>query len=483
MASSASSDLSSLYSNGDVVLENPIESSAILLIVVIVCASVEYIFALGKQVNSRFFQEVFSTLSEEVLVVGVLSLLLTFAASVVASLPDQWSIMLDWAHACLLFMAVMLITILSAVAAGLLTAHKGWVKFEEHRMKASPETHSQREAMFRQANDKFLSSLRVCGLPTDVSLAQYLLKAEKGHLVALANLTWRSWLALSTIVVLNALRTRLIPQTQSTTQATEVLDTTGEAINIASFIALCGYGTLVIFVSVHMQLQRRLQQYLTLNTASQNVEATASLRNAAIALKMEKNGEKGPNGGDVPLLNASGNDRESFLEDSQTFLIWRSVDSTMALLQAVFIFLVWYGAVFLLNALYHTFAQNIGITLLLICGAFAPLVAFMALAPWTLTIVAILGSFGTNVNEELVRSLSRAKLKASGGGDAAAPGSPSSDRPAEEVGITTPAGGNDGSPMMNMSVETKSLRPISLDDGDLMRLAANRRGGAATIAL
>jgi hypothetical protein len=447
-----SSDLSALYSSGDVILENPIESSAILLIVVVVCASIEYIFALGKEVNSKFFRELFSTLSEEVLVVGVLSLLLTVAASMVSSLPDQWSIMLDWVHVCLLFMAVLLIILLTAVAVGVINSYKSWTKFEGQRMRSSPESHSAREVVFRKAHEKFVACMKVYKLdPRDVSLSQYLLKHTKMHLVTLGNLSWKSWLALSSIVVLNALRTKLIPQTPSATDINQVLDTTNEAINIASFIAVCGYGSLTIFLIVHFRLSRRLVQYLTLNTSAQ-AESGGVIDKA-----------DGTSAGDEPLLN----ERETFLEDSQTFLVWRSTESTMAVIQAVFIFLVWYGAVFFLNALYHTFAQNIGLTLLLICGALAPIVVFIALVPWTLTIVAILGSFGTNLNIEAITSQSPAGATGSGSkaGAAAGGGSPSAAADGEE---------DDDKP--RVVVETKPLRPVLLDDGDLMRLASTQRG-------
>ena len=428
-------DFASLYTSGDVILQNPIESSAIFLIVVVVCGSIEYLFTLADEVDSKFFRQMFETIAEEVLVVGVLSLMLTFGSSLIRNLPEQWSVMFDWAHICLLFMGVMFVVLLCAITLNVLSGNKRWAKFENSRISLSPESHSAREQKFRLSYEKFQVAVKAHGFCVDVHFSHYLLKAEKANLVTLGDLSWKSWLALSTIVVLNALRTKLIPQHPSPTEPNELLNSTDSLINIASYVVLAGYGTIALFLWMHFTLQLRFRQYLMLTTN-----------------KGEKEGADGA-GLDEPLNKMD-------LDDPQSFLMWQSLNSTLSMLQAVFMFLVWYSSVFFLNMMYRSFEQNIAVALMLVCVAFAPLAIFIFTVPWTLTSVAILSSLGTSLNEEWVRELVSVSATA-GDADGASPGGRRGK--AEELA--------EAKESKEKKVVTKALRPVQIDDGALNRIA------------
>jgi len=419
-------DFASLYTSGDVILQNPIESSAIFLIVVVVCGSIEYLFTLADEVDSKFFRQMFETISEEVLVVGVLSLMLTFGSSLISNLPEQWSVMFDWAHICLLFMGVMFVTLLCAITLNVLSGNKKWAKFENSRISLSPEMQAAREQKFRLSFEKFQIAVKAHGFRVDVNFSRYLLKAEKANLVTLGNLSWKSWLALSTIVVLNALRTKLIPQHPSPTEQNELLNSTDSLINIATYVLLAGYGTMGLFLWIHFTLQLRFRQYLMLATT--------------------KAGDKE----DGTDLDAPLNKMD--LDDPQSFLMWQSLSSTLSMLQAVLMFLVWYSSVFFLNMMYRSFKQNIAVTLMIICVAFAPLVVFIVMVPWTLTTVAVLSSLGTSLNEEWVRELVTSVGTEGEGGR----------RKAEELHELKASA--DAKPV------TKALRPVVIDDTAMSRV-------------
>lgn len=433
-------DFASLYTSGDLILQNPIESSSIFLIVVVVCASIEYLFALGEEIDSKFFREMFSTMSEEVLVIGVLSLMLTFGSSVIPTLPLQWAVMFDWAHICLLFMGLMLVGLICLVSLNVFSHNKAWAKFETNKITYSGDTHSSREQRFKMAYEKFHIALKAHGYGTDIPFAEYVLRGEKRNLIALGNLSWKSWLALSTIVVLNAMRTRAVPQHPSQTDPNDLLNETDNLINIAMYIGVCGYGTLALFLAIHLRLQLRFRQYLMLTTGG--------------------NEGQRPGGLDEPLAPTI-ND----LDDPQSFLLWQSETQSMAMVQAVLMFLVWYMAVFGLNMMYRTFTFNVGFTILILGAAIAPLVTFLAMVPWTLTTIAILSSLGTSLNEEWVKSIIAAHRASAAANAPEASVNKDVEGLANELKRAEATG----------RVERRPLRPVVLDETSFNRLAQSYR--------
>jgi hypothetical protein len=369
MASRGTS-FATLYASGDIILTNPIESSTIFLLVVFGSACIEYLFGLAREVESKFFRVMLDAINEEVLVVGILSLLLTFGSSVLRSLPDQWLVMFEWAHMCLFFMAIMFIVLVCSLLLAVFTGHRTWKKFETSRMKNPNEQVSGREQKFRLAWGKFQLALKAFGFRTDVSFSWYLLKTEKEILFLLTDLSWKSWLALSTIVILNALRTKLVP--------TEDTDA-NKLINIVTFVAFCGYGTLGLFLWLHFRLQHRFRQYLLLNSG----KGRSDEGNIASELSATK----------------------ADLDDPRSFLVWQNINGTISVLQATLMFLVWYSSVFFLNLVYEAFALNFLLAIAITATAMLPLCVWVVMCPWTLLTITTLSSLGINLDEVIVRGL------------------------------------------------------------------------------
>ena len=267
---------SALYENGNVILDNPIESAAVFLAVVIMAACIEYLFGLSHEIQSKFYRSVFDTVSEEVLVLGSLSLLLTFGTSFAPTLSASWAVMIQWAHVCLLFMGIMFVILILILVALMITSNSKWKKFELTRL-GTAEQLEGRELKFKQSLDQFIVACSANGCRTDVSFSDYLLKAEKKNIITLGDLTWKSWLALSVVVILNALRTKLNPTTPSETDPNKVLDETDSMVNTGAYIALVGYGTLLVYIVVHMLLQQRIRQYLLLLLGKQSTSGGIDL--------------------------------------------------------------------------------------------------------------------------------------------------------------------------------------------------------------
>ena len=429
----SSAKLSSLYTAGDLILQNPIESSAVFLVVVIMCACIEYLFTLASEINSKFFKVIFDVISEEVLVIGVLSLLLTFGSSIFSSLPNSWMVMFQWTHICLLFMGVMFVAMIIIIIVVVISGNSKWKKFEATRMQGSMEGLGGRELKYRQAWEKYTSALEAHGYQKQVSFADYLLKGEKRNLVALGNFTWKSWLALSTIVVVNALRTKLNPTHPSPTDPNVLLNESDSIIDVAGYIALAGYATLGAYLYVHFTLQRRFRQYLMLEQKSERVVAGENTLNTS-----------------EPLMKVE-------LDDPQTFLFWQRPSSTLSILQGVVIFLVWYGAVFFLNMVYTIFPFTTYVSLAFIVAAFIPFAVFMVFIPWTLTLITILSTLGTSLNETWVQSVIEANEEL---------------RESVKVSAGLPVQAKQQTEDAPRKIVKRPQRPILLDDRSLMRLSA-----------
>lgn len=389
---------SALYENGNVILDNPIESAAVFLAVVVMAACIEYLFGLSHEIQSKFYRSVFDTVSEEILVLGALSLLLTFGSSLAPSLSASWAVMIQWAHVCLLFMGIMFVILLLILVALIITSNTKWKKFELTRLSTADNLEG-RELKYKQAMDQFIIACAANGCRTDISFADYLLKAEKKNLITLGDLTWKSWLALSVVVILNALRTKINPTSPSDTDPNKVLSESDSMVNTGAYIALIGYGTLLCYLVVHMLLQQRIRQYLLLLLGKQGSASTANTNgtgNDSIRIVGVDNGNSELS---LPML------RTDELDDPQSFLLWQRNSSTIVILQIIFIFFVWYGAIFALNFMYAIFSYAAGFVLLFLVVAIIPFVVFIFLMPWTMTTVAILSSLGTNLNKNWVESV------------------------------------------------------------------------------
>lgn len=457
---------SSLYSSGETIIANPLESSSILLVVVLLCACMEYLFTLAGEIKGKFFHEMFDTISEEILVVGVLSLLLSFGSSIPDSIPPSWCIMLQWTHVCLLFMGIFFVLMLVSMVLVMYRQHATYRKFEINRISNKAFELNASELTYKHAYQHFRLCCKAYGIQEDLELvcfSDYVLKTEKEHLVIIGDLTWRSWLGLTVMVIINASRTR-IPA------LVDALGDHKDTVDIATYIFFMGMLPMLMFIKISTTLSTRLSQFLD----KRGVTSSVSGRERETLL-------------DDPLLGGGGGDatgneggsgpriRPSDLEDPRSFLLWQTPETTLAILQMLFLAVVWYGAVFCLNMLYITFTlPSIYLTLLFIISCFVPVVVIALFLPKTLFMVALLSALGSCFNEARVRGMIMVARGEAVGADSAPP--------APSTIATAPApaasGGNikqrdeiiDG-PMPRIMSVKKPPPPLLIDDQSLYRLA------------
>lgn len=441
---------SSLYSSGETVIANPIESSSIFLIVVLLCACLEYLFTMAGDIKGKFFHQMFDTISEEILVVGVLSLLLSFGSSLPNSIPESWCIMMQWTHVCLLFMGVFIVLMLVSMVFVMFRRSASLRKFEMTRIGSKAYELTADEAKTKAVYQHFRLCCQVHGIVEDLDctcFADYILRTEKQQLVTIGDLTWRSWLGLTIMVVINATRTRIPALVNS-------LGDYRDAADIGTYIAFMGMIPCAVFLVIHNTLDTRLQQFLDKRGVTTAVGNAVRGDSAAL---------------EDPLLPGSDGTtlRPSDLEDPRSFLLWQTPETTLAFLQMLFLALVWYGAVFCLNMLYITFTlPNIYLTVVFIVACFAPVVVLTVMLPATLHKVALLSSLGSCFNEARVRAMILVARGDVVGVDNAEPqiraGAP----------VTEEMTNRDANTSGRVVAIKKPPPPLLIDDHSLFRLAA-----------
>eukprot|EP00759_Apiculatamorpha_spiralis_P008784 PhF_6_TR15654/c0_g1_i2/m.24329 len=369
---------STVYTSGDVIMEHPIEACTIMLFVIGISAALEYLLDTAGEVENKYFRVMFDALSEEITVVGLLSLMLSFSESILAFLPKRWISIFNWAHMCLFFMALSLICIVGFLLGAVISNGKRWTEFESARMEAAngrKNYFSGKEALFYLASGKFFECVSLAGYTEEqkrlLMFSEYLQKAERACLVELTDLSWKTWMALTTMIIINALRTKFIPVTIYNDAGEVDLDQKDRLINLATFIICCGYGPLIVFIMIRNRLNVRLEQYLSYDPLQSGAPPT--------------------------------NLRE--LYDPKAFLFWQSTEGTLTVLQIFIMFFEWYVSVFSLSMLYDSMTKLEVWYRLTIIAAYAPPVFFLGLMPWMLTVVAMLSHLGSSLDRDLVEKL------------------------------------------------------------------------------
>eukprot|EP00760_Papus_ankaliazontas_P023064 PhM_4_TR19139/c0_g1_i2/m.14799 len=382
----AASGIGAVMTSGDTVILNPFESGLIFTVVTIVAAVLELMFDKANDIENKYFHVMFEAMSEEMVIVGVLALAIKFAMGVISLLPSRYLVIFEWAHMCLFFMAITFFTIIFLVLTVTRFSNQRWAKFEAERMDEDDDGLQGREQSYKISYYKFLTTMEAYGYTAEygVKFHTYLLKMERRNLVSLTDLTWKSWLSLSTLVMLNAFRTRLTPtQGEDPTTGLPQLNERDRLFNYSSYIVCCGYGTLVVYLVIHAVLQHRLAQFL----------------NARIDTNMDSTVTKGGHMANLQQRLVNKDD----LEDPQSYLPWQSKESTLELLQLVIMFFEWYLSVFMLSFTWAIFKFVPSYAVPLIVAAIVPFVIFLFFFPWTLTTVTIMSSLGASLDEGVVK--------------------------------------------------------------------------------
>ena len=141
-------------------------------------------------------------------------------------------------------------------------------------------------------------------------------------------------------------------------------------------------------------------------------------------------------------------------------------------MQVVFLWLVWYGAVYCLNMMYITFTlTSIYQTIAFVIVAFLPIVVFCGLLPRTLMIVSILSSVGSCLDTKMIREIV-VNIKGEDKNvleDEQLPATLASSGPQDTKGGEAPGAGN------QRSVVIRQPPPVIVDEVSLVRMSEQQQ--------
>jgi hypothetical protein len=251
-------ELPTIYRSGDLVLQNPQETCIIFVSVILISALLEYGLQRLQNVGNKYARILVNTMSQEVTIIGVLALFLMFSVSVIPKryITPLFVSLFSWANMSLFFMAAFFILNVVYQFAFAAIDSRRWKTFEEGRLDSEElATLSYRERRYKQCYDLYRQRLDAkAGLsPSSLPFYEYINRTLHKQLVRVSNLSYRTWLSLSVVVLANLVRTMLTPWV--TTDEADVF------YNSLLFVLVVGWGILLVFLAFFGLQQWRLLQY------------------------------------------------------------------------------------------------------------------------------------------------------------------------------------------------------------------------------
>jgi len=339
-----STNYASLSSSGEVMLKNPVDTCVIFIVVIALCAGIEMSIQHLSNVQNKYFRVIFGAFLEEVMIVGVLSLLLLFGTSIIPGISDRWMTIFRWMVMCLFFMALFFALIVISMYVRGQFAIKAHRLFEETRQ-GSDIMFSWNEKRYIDVCKRFKASAAYVSIKNIESLrfADYLAKMQRHNVVQITDLSWKSWAWLSVLVVINVFRSKLTAPNQNVIDVDTM--TEFELVKaVWSYILVIGYGTVLLFLILHYTIQQRLVRYLS--------EEPLPGMGTEPVRKTESAASTGLNTGAADKAAQPKSEREvlvEMLEDPSKNLLMGSIERTLEFIQIVIMWLEWYLSVFALG--------------------------------------------------------------------------------------------------------------------------------------
>lgn len=221
--STAAQSIDRIYTSGDVLLNNPVQWCVIFVAVILCSASMQYILAyLDVSITSKYPQMMVRTTEQEITVVGIVALCLMLATSFLPEDANQplyagifsWTTMLVFFIALLYVMEMIFLYLVCAADIA------RWRRYEEGRLDTDDADRLVlRERHYRLAYDRFADELllvfqihpRVCPFHENCSVFY------RRFLARMADFSFRCWLSLIVVTLLNFGRALYTPYASPST--------------------------------------------------------------------------------------------------------------------------------------------------------------------------------------------------------------------------------------------------------------------------
>ena len=356
-----------VYTNQDLILVNPLQSTSIFLGVIFFSTGFELVCELMDAHENKYTRTIFYSVKEEVAVLGFAQLLLLFAEYAMASFTvvgRDWLVVIEFTSLCLVYMAISFCIITSFVGVAMQLQAKYWRTFEWARLDADAY-HSSSERLYKFARRYFVDVITALVRQRDqlvvevpaVALSTFLAVHEKRLLPSIVDFTMQTWAGLGILVIINLCRAEIV-----------VAINNDSLTQILTFINVIGLGTAIAHVLIHSVLERRLLEFLQ----KQVDPTTAKLDEAA--------------------------DRCLFFASTR----W-----TLEVFKIINLCMLWYCAVMIVAFVNQSSVVAGWYCVFIYINALLPPLIFCFNYPWTVKVVVLTSALGKHLNYDAVELLER----------------------------------------------------------------------------
>jgi hypothetical protein len=352
-----------VYTDRDLILENPLQSTCIFLGVIFFSTGFEIVCELMGESENHYTRTIFNSVKEEVAVLGVAQLLLLFAEYAMTSftvVSRDWLVVIEFTSLCLFFMAVAFCITTSFIGVAMQLQSKYWRTFEWSRLEADAY-HTTSERLYKFARRYFVDVItalarqrnqQVVEIPA-VALHTFLSFHEKQLLKSIVDFTMQTWAGLGALIIINLCRAEIVVVLVSNDGLTQIL----------TFINIIGVGIAIGHLIFHGVLERRLMEFLQ----KQVDPATAKLEEAA-----------------------------------SSCLFLGSTRWTLEVFKIVNLGILWYCAVMIVAFVNQTFVEAGYYCILIYINALIPPLLFCHNYPWTVKVVLLTSVLGKKLNYDVI---------------------------------------------------------------------------------
>ena len=355
----------SIFESDDLILMNPVESTTILMVIIVVGALYELAFEYLKRRPSKFFHTVFESIVEESMLVGILAMVLIFVSSV-ASLSLIWRQMISNTVLVLLVMVLFFVAFSVATIFWALRVLKSAKTFERSRMDVDPLL-SPTEQLVKECRDFFKKSITLHGLNDvafgDVLFTDYIRERSADTLKLFFDLSWKSWGVLGFFIAGNVIRVR------SVVTSDDERTPNGIAMNVGTFVAIMGLVPLAMHLLLHYAMRARLVSMVKKQDSVEQIDVNPRLR-----------------------------------------LFFSSLDVTASVVSAAILLFEWYLSFFFINLVGLAVNEFGALSIVIIVASLIPPGISLYLLPWTVMYITIMCSVGRSVDVQLTTLLKDAAL-------------------------------------------------------------------------
>ena len=363
---SATSTDTDIYSNDDLILVNPIQSSAVLLCIIAASTLVELALGRFSRVRNRYARVVYRAGREELTVIGFGVMSLQFVVNSFPSVSTNWRIVVEWVAVCLVYMGILYVILAAVVVFSLKLRSKAWRTFEWARIDADSH-HGLSEQVFKLARRYFVTEIarrlsetgsELVSIPP-VAFSSFCSLLECGNMKELLSFSIKTWLVVGVLIFVNA--------TRSMTIASLDEDATLVTAHIVSFILILGYLVLALHAGLVLFLQHRVRAF----TVSQLDPAT----------------------------------HDSEADAPRRCLLFGSERHTLEVAKALLLSAMWYTCVFAMCFAYMAWDEYGAVALLVYVAAAAPPVLMVASTPFMINLVTFCSAMSVARRDEAIAHL------------------------------------------------------------------------------